>query len=91
MVHELVRTLQGQGVGIILISHDMPDVFALSSRLCVMKNGRTIGTYRTADVDEEAVLGMIIAGRLPPAVAPCTRLETGPPTEASRSDGGPAP
>ncbi|WP_284615011.1 ATP-binding cassette domain-containing protein [Aquabacterium humicola] len=75
MVHDLVRTLQAQGVGIILISHDMPDVFALSDRLCVMKNGRTIGTYRTKDVDEEAVLGMIIAGRLPDAVAPCTRLE----------------
>jgi D-xylose transport system ATP-binding protein len=75
MVHDLVRTLKAQGVGIILISHDMPDVFALSDRLCVMKNGRTIGTYRTSDVDEEAVLGMIIAGRLPPGVASCTRME----------------
>jgi len=74
MVHDLVRTLKAQGVGIILISHDMPDVFALSDRLCVMKNGRTIGTYRTADVDEEAVLGMIIAARLPSGVQPCERL-----------------
>lgn len=77
MVHDLVRTLQGQGVGIILISHDMPDVFALSDRLCVMKNGRTIGSYRTADLHEEAVLGMIIAGRLPEGVAPCTRMDDG--------------
>jgi D-xylose transport system ATP-binding protein len=74
MVHDLVRTLKAQGVGIILISHDMPDVFALSDRLCVMKNGRTIGTYRTSDVDEEAVLGMIIAARLPSGVQPCERL-----------------
>jgi D-xylose transport system ATP-binding protein len=75
MVHDLVRTLKDQGVGIILISHDMPDVFALSDRLCVMKNGRTVGTYRTADVDEDAVLGMIIAGRQPRGVAPCTRMD----------------
>ncbi len=75
MVHDLVRTLQQQGVGILLISHDMPDVFALSDRLCVMKNGRPIGTYRTKDVDEEAVLGMIIAGRLPPGATPCERME----------------
>jgi D-xylose transport system ATP-binding protein len=74
MVHDLVRSLKAQGVGIILISHDMPDVFALSDRLCVMKNGRTVGTYCTAEVDEEAVLGMIIAGRQPPGVAPCTGL-----------------
>jgi D-xylose transport system ATP-binding protein len=77
MVHDLVRKLKAQGVGIILISHDMPDVFALSDRLCVMKNGRTVGTYRTAEVDEDAVLGMIIAGRLPPGVAMCTRMEGG--------------
>lgn len=76
MVHDLVRTLKAQRVGIILISHDMPDVFALSDRLCVMKNGRTVGTYRTADVDEDAVLGMIIAGRLPQRAMPCTGMET---------------
>ena len=63
MVHDLVRKLKAQGVGIFLISHDMPDVFGLSDRLSVMKNGKTVGTYRTADVSEDEVLGMIIAGK----------------------------
>ncbi len=63
MVHELVRKLKAAGVGIFLISHDLPDVFGLSDRLCVMKNGRSVGTYRTADVTEDEVLGMIIAGK----------------------------
>jgi len=63
MVHELVRRLKAGGVGIFLISHDMPDVFGLSERLTVMKNGKTVGTYRTADVNEDEVLGMIIAGK----------------------------
>jgi D-xylose transport system ATP-binding protein len=63
MVHELVRKLKAAGVGIFLITHDMPDVFALPDRLCVMKNGRAVGTYRTADLTEDEVLGMIIAGR----------------------------
>jgi len=74
MVHDLVRKLKAQGVGIFLISHDMPDVFGLSDRLSVMKNGKTVGTYRTADVNEDEVLGMIIAGkkvtRVPEAFAP---------------------
>jgi D-xylose transport system ATP-binding protein len=38
-------------------------VFGLSDRLCVMKNGRTVGTYRTSDLSEDEVLGMIIGGR----------------------------
>jgi D-xylose transport system ATP-binding protein len=63
MVHDLVRRLKAAGVGIFLISHDMPDVFGLSDRLCVMKNGKAVGTYRTADVTEDEVLGMIIAGK----------------------------
>ena len=63
MVHELVRKLKAAGVGIFLITHDMPDVFGLSDRLCVMKNGKAVGTYRTADVTEDEVLGMIIAGK----------------------------
>jgi D-xylose transport system ATP-binding protein len=63
MVHDLVRRLKAGGVGVFLISHDMPDVFALSDRLAVMKNGRMVGSYRTADLSEDEVLGMIIAGK----------------------------
>jgi D-xylose transport system ATP-binding protein len=63
MVHELVRRLKSSGVGVFLISHDLPDVFALADRLAVMKNGRMVGTYRTADLTEDEVLGMIITGK----------------------------
>ena len=65
MVGNLVRQLKAEGVGIFLITHDMPDVFGLSDRLAVMKNGRLVGAYRTADVNEDEVLGMIIAGKQP--------------------------
>ena len=65
MVGNLVRQLKAEGVGIFLISHDMHDVFALSDRLSVMKNGRLVGTYRTQDVTEDEVLGMIILGKQP--------------------------
>lgn len=65
MVGNLVRQLKSEGVGIFLISHDMPDVFALSDRLAVMKNGRMVGTYNTHEVTEDEVLGMIIAGKQP--------------------------
>ena len=65
MVGNLVRQLKDEGVGIFLISHDMHDVFALSDRLAVMKNGKMVGTYRTQDVTEDVVLGMIILGKQP--------------------------
>ena len=43
-VGALISELSRQGIGIILISHDINDVFDLASRLAVMKNGRLVGT-----------------------------------------------
>jgi len=68
MVHDLVRGLKTDGVGIFLITHDMPDVFGLSDRLSVMKNGKIVGTYRTSEVTEDEVLLMIIGGKPVPRV-----------------------
>ncbi len=65
MVGNLIQQLKAEGVGIFLISHDMHDVFALSDRVAVMKNGRMVGTYNTRDVTEDEVLGMIISGKKP--------------------------
>jgi D-xylose transport system ATP-binding protein len=69
-VGELIKQLKAEGIGIFLISHDLHDVFDLSDRLTVMKNGKVVGTARTTDVDHDAVLGMIIAGKCPPQAVP---------------------
>lgn len=64
-VAELIRALKDEGVGIFLISHDMHDVFALTDRVSVMKNGRVVDTVCTADVTQDEVLAMIISGTKP--------------------------
>jgi D-xylose transport system ATP-binding protein len=69
-VGELVKQLKADGIGIFLISHDIHDVFDLADRICVMKNGRVVGTARVADVTKDEVLGMIILGKCPPAATP---------------------
>jgi D-xylose transport system ATP-binding protein len=65
-VGDLIRKLKAEGIGIFLISQDIHDVFDLADRVCVMKNGRVVGTARIADVSEDDVLGMIILGKCPP-------------------------
>ena len=69
-VGELVKQLKQDGIGIFLISHDIHDVFDLSDRVCVMKNGQVVGTARTTDVTKDEVLGMIILGKCPPGATP---------------------
>ena len=65
MVADLIQQLKKEGIGIILISHDLHDVFDLSDRVSVMKNGKMVGTRHTSDVSKDDVLGMIILGKLP--------------------------
>ena len=50
MVAELITQLKSEGIGIFLISHDLHDVFDLADRVSVIKNGRLVGTQRTAEV-----------------------------------------
>jgi D-xylose transport system ATP-binding protein len=83
-VGELVRRLKAAGIGIFLISHDIHDVFDLADRICVMKNGRIVGTARVTDVTRDEVLGMIIAGICPSAAIP------GPGAIAAAAAAGPA-
>ncbi len=64
-VGDLIKQLKKEGLGIFLISHDIHDVFDYSDRISVLKNGRLVGTVRTADVTQDDVLTMIIAGSLP--------------------------
>ena len=64
-VAALIASLSSQGIGIMLISHDIHDIFDLASRLAVMKNGKLIGVVKTSEVTKDEVLAMIIAGKMP--------------------------
>src|SRR6476646_5040685 len=70
-VAELIKQLKREGIGIFLISHEIHDVFDLSDRISVMKNGRMVGTVAKTEVNTDEVLGMIIAGT-PPRTAKVT-------------------
>jgi len=59
---KLIETLKQQDLAIILISHSLDDVFAVSNRIQVMRRGKRAGVVTTAETTQEAVLGMIVGG-----------------------------
>ncbi len=65
MVAELIKELKRQGIGILLIDHDIHQVKTLCDRASVMKNGRLVGTVKVDEVSEDDILGMIILGKNP--------------------------
>lgn len=70
MVGDLVRRLKAKGIGIVLVSHDLHDVFGLCDRVVVMSRGRVVGSHAVADVTQDDVLSLIIKGALPDGWAP---------------------
>lgn len=62
-VHDLVRQLKSEGIGIFLISHDIHDVFDLSDRISVMYHGKIVDTVEKGSVTTDEVLAMIILGK----------------------------
>ncbi|MFY0664199.1 MAG: sugar ABC transporter ATP-binding protein [Natronospirillum sp.] len=69
-VSELIKHLKSEGIGIFLISHDIHDVFDLSDRVSVMKNGKLVGSASVDQVSKDDVLGMIILGKCPKEAQP---------------------
>jgi ribose transport system ATP-binding protein len=55
-VHNIVAELAEQGVGILLISSDLPEVLAMSDRILVMHEGRLTGTFSRDEATEELVM-----------------------------------
>ncbi len=58
-VLELIRRLKHQGVAVILISHRMPDVFAVSDRIIVMRRGAKVADKATMSTSPEEITGLI--------------------------------
>jgi simple sugar transport system ATP-binding protein len=60
-VHDQLRAVRDRGGGVLLVSEDLDELFALSDRLVVLFSGRVIGELPTADVTAEAV-GLLMTG-----------------------------
>jgi simple sugar transport system ATP-binding protein len=59
-VLNLVRTLKDQGIGIIIISHQMYDVFEVADRLAVMRRGHLVGERMVNVTTADEVVGLIV-------------------------------
>jgi rhamnose transport system ATP-binding protein len=56
-VHQMIDDLAAQGLAIIMISSDLPEVLAMSDRVLVMREGRQVGIFDRAEATQERVLG----------------------------------
>ncbi len=62
-VLELVKRLAEQGLAVVIISHNLHDVFEVAQRITVLRLGRNIGVYDRDATTQEEVVHAITAGQ----------------------------
>jgi D-xylose transport system ATP-binding protein len=62
-VLELVRRLAHQGLAVVIISHNLHDVFETAHRITVLRLGRNVGVYERAKTTQQEVVEAITAGK----------------------------
>ena len=61
---DVLKMLRDRGVGILYVSHKLNEVFAVSDRITVLKDGNLVSTVNTADSSQEAVVNMMVGREL---------------------------
>ena len=61
---EIIRTLKGKGVSIIYISHRMAELFEVSDRVTVIRDGAYVGTRETARTNADELVAMMVGRSL---------------------------
>ncbi|MDT5156249.1 MAG: D-xylose transport system ATP-binding protein [Acidobacteriota bacterium] len=56
----ILRKLGERGVGMIYISHKLDEVFRMSDRITVLRDGRTVGTRPSKELDESRVIALMV-------------------------------
>lgn len=60
----VLRGLRERGVGMIYVSHRLDEIFRISNRVAVMRDGRLVGACQTNDTNPEALVTMIVGHKI---------------------------
>jgi len=60
----VIRELRGRGVAILFVSHFLEQVYEISDRITVLRNGRLVGEYRAADLPRSELVTKMVGRAL---------------------------
>ncbi|WP_404405096.1 sugar ABC transporter ATP-binding protein [Jeotgalibacillus malaysiensis] len=61
-IHKLLRNLAQEGMGVIVISSELPEVLAVSDRILIMRHGRVAGEMNIEEATQENILNYALFG-----------------------------
>ena len=57
--------MAGRGIAVVLVTHNLPLCFEVADRIVVLNRGRKVADVRTADTDNDSVVGWITGAKGP--------------------------
>jgi D-xylose transport system ATP-binding protein len=67
-VLSLIHTLRERDLGVVVISHNLADVFDVADRIVVLRLGKRVATFDVRDASQEDVVGAITGAEFGEAV-----------------------
>jgi simple sugar transport system ATP-binding protein len=64
----LLERLRQQGMAILFVTHFLDQVYAISDRITVLRNGTFVGEYRTSELSRGALIAAMVGRELAPAI-----------------------
>jgi ABC-type sugar transport system ATPase subunit len=61
-VLDLVKRLGAQGLAVVIVSHNLTDVFEVADRITVLRLGKNVGVYDRASTNEQEIVQAITFG-----------------------------
>ena len=62
--HTIIKKLADEGMAIIFISSDLPEVIAMSDRILVMREGRQMGIVESNNFTQETIMSLAMGEKI---------------------------
>lgn len=59
-IYTIIQDLAKQGIGVVVVSSELPEMLGICDRIAVMRQGALVGIVERADATQEKILGMAL-------------------------------
>lgn len=60
----IIRNLKDQGISILFISHKLDELFAISDRFTILRDGKYIGTFGEEELDDDRLISLMVGRKI---------------------------
>jgi ribose transport system ATP-binding protein len=65
VLFDAIRGVRRRGIGVVYVSHRLDEIFAIADRVSVLRDGRRVGTFPVAELDEGRLVELMTGGAVP--------------------------